>query len=186
MSTAVLFPPASLITAEEYLHRAPSDRPSELIRGKMIAMNPPFSAHGYWCGQIHYLLNEFVLANKVGRVITNDGGVITERDPDTVRGADVAFYSFQKVPPGPLPDGYWPTPELVVEVRSSDDHWADIHKKVGEYLNAGVINVCVVDPQHRNIHVADQNTTRVLSEADMLTFPEVLPGFSVSVTRIFV
>ncbi len=185
MSTALVPPSLVLMTAEEYLHLAPADCPSELIRGRIVVMNPPFSAHGYWCGQIHYLLNEFVLANKLGRVITNDGGVITERYPDTVRGADVAFYSFQKVPPGPLPDGYWPTPELVVEVRSSDDRWADIHKKVGEYLHAGVVNVCVIDPQQRRVHVSDPETTRVLTEDDALTFPEVLPGFSVPVTRVF-
>lgn len=149
-------------------------------------MNPPFSAHGYWCGQVYFLLNQFVIENGLGRVITNDGGVVTERDPDTVRGADVAFYSYSKVPRGALPEGYWPTPELVVEVRSSDDRWPKIYKKVGEYLDAGVITVCVVDPPTRCVHVlmADR-PAQILTETDVVTLPDLLPGFSVAVSRIF-
>ena len=42
----------------------------------------------------------------LGHVLSNDSGVITERGPDTVRGADVCFYSYERVPKGPLPPGY--------------------------------------------------------------------------------
>lgn len=186
MSTAMAASPVALMTAEEYLHRAPTDQPSELIRGRVVVMNPPFSAHGYWCGQFYFVLNQFVQANSLGRVISNDGGVITERDPDTVRGADVAYYSYQKVPRGALPEGYWPTPELVVEVRSSDDRWPQIYKKVGEYLDAGVVVVCVVDPPTRSLHIlrADQGA-QILSETDTLTLPDILPGFAEPISRIF-
>ncbi|HET6422734.1 MAG TPA: Uma2 family endonuclease [Planctomycetaceae bacterium] len=186
MSTATAASPMALMTAEEYLHRAPRDQPSELIRGRMVVMNPPFSAHGYWCAQITRILGNYVEEHELGRVIGNDGGVVTERDPDTVRGADVAFYSFKKVPRDSIPEGYWPTPELVVEVRSSDDRWPQIYKKVGEYLDAGVVVVCVVDPPTRSLHVlrADQ-PAQILTEADTFTLPDVLPGFAELVSRIF-
>ena len=36
-------------------------------------------------------------------VTVNDSGVVTERDPDTLRGADVAFYCFARVPRESLP-----------------------------------------------------------------------------------
>jgi hypothetical protein len=39
-------------------------------------------------------------------VLSNDTGVVTERGPDTVRGADISFYSYARVPKGPLPDRY--------------------------------------------------------------------------------
>ncbi len=186
MSIAITSAPLGLMTAEEYLHRAPAEHPSELIRGRIVAMNPPFSAHGYWCGQVHFLVNQFVVANDLGRVITNDGGVITERNPDTVRGADVAYYSYDKVPRGPLPEGYWPTPELVVEVRSTDDRWPAMYKKAGEYLDAGVIVVCVVDPPTRSVYVLrEERSVQQFSENDLLTLPDVLPGFEVLVARIF-
>ena len=50
------------------------------------------------------ILGNHVYDNDLGRVLSNDSGVITERGPDTVRGADVCFYSFVRVPKGPLPD----------------------------------------------------------------------------------
>ena len=56
------------------------------------------------------------------------GHEITERDPDTLRGADFAFYSYTQVPKGSFPKrGYLKVPpDLVVEVRSPDDRWKNI------------------------------------------------------------
>jgi len=52
---------------------------------------------------------------------------LEEHDPDKVRGADVSYYSFGGLPPGPLPEGYLDVvPELVFEVRSSTDRWARV------------------------------------------------------------
>jgi Uma2 family endonuclease len=187
MSPATLSPPAApRITAEEYLRLAPSDRPSELVRGRIVVMNPPFSAHGYWCRQIARILDDFVRKQDLGRVITNDGGVITKRDPDTVRGADVAYYSYQRVPKGPLPDGYWPTPELIAEVKSSEDRWAKIHEKVGEYLNAGVLTVLVLDPPSQTVQIySPDRPVEILAMTDTLSLPDVLPGFAASVSQIY-
>ena len=36
--------------------------------------------------------------------MSNESVVVTERNPDTVRGADISFYSFNRLPKGPLPD----------------------------------------------------------------------------------
>jgi hypothetical protein len=43
---------------------------------------------------------------RLGHVLSNDSGVVTERDPDTVRDADVCYYPYTKVPPGPLGNDY--------------------------------------------------------------------------------
>ena len=176
-----------LLTASEYARSAAQfDGPTELVRGRMIVMNPPHSAHGYWCGQMYWYINNFVTKHKLGRVITNDGGVQTEHDPDTVRGADVAYYSYSRVPKGKLPKGYWPAPELVVEVRSTDDRWKTLVKKAGEYLEAGVLNVLFVEPEKQTIHVySPDRETEILKISQTLKLPESLPGFSVGVKDIF-
>lgn len=63
----------------------------------------------------------------VGRVLTNDFGVVAERGPDTVRGADVAYSSHGRVPEGPLPNQYLDVaPELIVEVLSPSDPGAGV------------------------------------------------------------
>lgn len=175
-----------LVTAQEYLHDPGSDAPTELVRGHIVEMAWANTSHGYHLGQIGFLLQQFVRAQDKGRVVAR-GGVITERDPDTVRGPDVAYYSYERVPRGPLPSGYWPaSPELVVEVRSHDDRWKDILRKVAEYLSAGVLTVVVADPETQRVHLfsADRETT-VLDADDILTFPDILPEFNVPVKRLF-
>src|ERR1017187_7177881 len=101
-------------------------------------MSVPDRRHGYVCGRADRILGNFVDGHDLGRVMSNDSGVIIDRDPDTVRGADVAYYSYARLPKGPLPPGLGTElPELVVEVRSANDRWPEILEKVSEYLNAG-------------------------------------------------
>jgi Uma2 family endonuclease len=40
-------------------------------------------------------------------------------------------------------------PDLVVEVLSPDDRWPAVQAKVAEYLEAGVLEVLVLDPEGR-------------------------------------
>lgn len=176
-----------LMTAEEYARIAADiDGPTELVRGRMIVMNPPHMAHGYWCIQFATILKTFVKTHDLGRVVRNDGGIQTEHDPDTVRGADVAYYSYSRVPRGPLPKGYWPAPDLAVEVRSTNDRWKTLVKKAGEYLEAGVLNVVIVEPEKQTIHVySPDRETEILTIDQSLTLPESLPGFSVAVREVF-
>jgi Uma2 family endonuclease len=177
----------ALLTAEEY-GRLPDDgRRTELVRGRIVAMNMPYPRHGQICVQTVYLLKRYLDEDDRGQVVCNDSGVITERDPDTVRGADVAFYSYARAPKGPLPKGYLPVaPDAVFEVHSPDDRWNKIHKKVGEYLNAGVTVVCVLDPDPQTIHGfhADR-PAQVLQKDDEFALPEILGNFRVPVRRFF-
>ncbi len=176
-----------LLTAEEFLHVDDEGAYTELVRGKIVEMNRPYTSHGYFMAAITSLLRNHVREHDLGRVVTGDAGVVTERDPDTVRGPDVAFYSYQRIPKGPLPQGYWPAaPELVVEIRSGDDRWKGIIHKAGEYLAAGVLTVAVVDPETLRVHLfsADREIA-ILNRDDELTFPDILPGFSTTVSELF-
>ena len=178
---------SKVLTAEEYGRLPDNGRLTELVRGKIVELNRPFTSHGYIMTRIAALLWQVVEHQQFGRVVSGGAGVVTQRDPDTVRGPDVAFYSYNRIPRGPLPEGYWPAnPELVIEIRSNDDRWKDIHQKVGEYLNADVLTVALVDPESRRVHVfsADRETV-VLNAADKLTFPDLLPGFEIVVGRLF-
>jgi Uma2 family endonuclease len=125
--------------------------------------------------------------HRLGHVVSNDSGIVTERGPDTVRGADVAFYSYKRVPPGPLPHGYLNVmPELVFEVRSPTDRWVKIIAKVVEYLEAGVSVVCVLDEQTQSAHLFTADSpAQELGAEETLTFPDLLPGFEMPVERFF-
>ncbi len=178
----------TLLTAEEYAQLPDNGRPSELVRGRIVEMNPPFSRHGQICLKVGHLLLTFLDNNELGHLLSNDSGVITTRNPDTVRGADIAFYNYAQTPKGPLPRrGYVKAPpDLVIEVRSPDDRWRAVQLKVGEYLNVGVKVVCVLDdePPTLYLYTADQ-PVRILGADDELELPDVLPGFRAPVRRFF-
>ena len=104
----------------------------------------------------------------LGHLVSNHSAVITQRNPDTVRGAHVAFYSYERVAKGPLPWDYLPVaPDLVFEVLSRGDRWSNVQVKVAEYLDAGVRAVCVVDDDTRSVHVyRPDQPMRVFKAAD--------------------
>jgi Uma2 family endonuclease len=177
----------ALMTANEFGERPDPGYPEELVQGRVVEMPPPDRRHGYVCGQAYYLLRQFIEQHDLGRVMCNDSGVITERNPDTVRGADVAYYSYARLPKGPLPTGYGPeVPELVVEVCSASDRWVDIHEKVAEYLRAGVLIVVVLDPKPQTAHLfSGDGAPRMLGVEAELELPGLLEGFRVRVGRFF-
>src|SRR2546423_10650116 len=84
-----------LLTAEEFLLLPdPGDgSQQELVRGEVITMTPPGGMHGVSCSNAVRLISTFVHDNKLGTVACNDVGIITERNPDSVRGPDVAYWS---------------------------------------------------------------------------------------------
>jgi Uma2 family endonuclease len=177
----------ALLTAEEYA-RLPDDwQPTELVRGRVVPVNMPYPRHGEICACIVSLLWRHLEDHPSGRIVSNDSGIVTERDPDTVRGADVAFYSYEDVPKGPLPQRYLTAvPRLVFEVRSPSDRWKDLLAKTVEYLNAGVMVVCVLDPDTQTVHVYRPDQPDQTFAADQeLPLPDLLPGFQVRVGRFF-
>jgi Uma2 family endonuclease len=188
MGTMITSTGERLLTIEEYQELPDNGRPSELVRGRVVEMNPPFSYHGYVCSKVDRIIGGFAEANDFGYPASNDSGVITERDPDTLRGADFAFYSYARVPKGTLKKrGYVDVaPDLIVEVRSADQLWSEILEKVAEYLKAGVVVVCVLDPipESAIVYRAEEPDVK-LTRDQTLELPDVLPGFSVPVKRFF-
>jgi Uma2 family endonuclease len=177
----------ALLTAEEYLKLPDRGVPTELVRGRVIEMNVPAPRHGEICVNVTLAIGPHIRANGLGHLVSNDGAVRTERGPDTVRGADVSFYSYGRVPKGPIPKGYLSvSPELVFEVRSPTDKWPKVLAKVSEYLDAGVSVVCVLDQMSETAVVfRDDELPRTLEGDDELHLPDVLGDFRVAVRRFF-
>jgi Uma2 family endonuclease len=173
-------------TAEEYM-ALDVDFPTELVRGRIVEMSLPYPRHGEICANVVSLVGPHVKANKLGRLVCNDAAVRTERGPDTVRGPDVAFWSYATVPPGPMPKGLQESvPEIAFEVRSPGDRWKQILAKVAEYLAAGVKLVCVLDPVSESlIAYQDEELHITMHNSDELHFPALLGELRVPVSRFF-
>lgn len=175
-----------LMTAEELLDLEDDDYRYELVRGELIRMPPPGPRHGEVAGEVYWQIRTYLLSNPIGRVYT-DVGFILARDPDVVRGPDVAFVRADQLPPVENRDTYYPfAPDLAVEVVSPNDRTGATLDKVMDYLNAGTRLVWVAHPGKRIVTVyhADR-TARLLGEGGDLDGGDVLPGFLVRVGDLF-
>lgn len=178
-----------LLTVEDYARLPDLGQPTELVRGRIVEMNLPTPRHGQICCEVAWLINSHVRPNQLGEIVTNDAGVITSRNPDTMRGADVAFYSKARFGPGRLPDGYLEkVPDLVVEVfsESESDRWSALLTKVAEYLDAGVTAVCILDPSDETAYVYHgDRPVRILTATQEFALPDMLGDFRVQVAEFF-
>jgi Uma2 family endonuclease len=179
---------ANLLTAEEFAARPrPADGSrEELVRGEVVTMPPPGYRHGRIAQLVGYRLLRFLEVNRLGTV-TAETGVRTEQDLDTVRGPDVAFWAYHRVPEGTDPVAYADVPpDLCVEVRSPSNTARDMHEKATEYLRAGVRMVWVVDPDDRSVTVYRQpGRGTTLWDDEVLEGEDVLPGFACPVSQLF-
>ncbi|OQY34476.1 MAG: hypothetical protein B6243_05495 [Anaerolineaceae bacterium 4572_5.2] len=180
-------PPANdaRITGEELFAMGDIGR-TELVRGEIIYMSPTGYLHGFIEVRIAKLLSLFVDERKPGRVLGGEVGIYIARNPDTVRGADVAFISNERLAQAKSQSFLDVAPELIVEVMSPDDRWVDIHDKLAEYLAIGVQMVWVANPLRQQVHVYHSLTDiKILSAGDELTGEDALPGFSAPVSALF-
>jgi len=90
----------TLITGEALLTMSNSG-PCELVEGRIVPMTPPGNDHGIVQALLIWYLQTFVIPRKLGWVTGGEAGVYTHRNPDSVRGMDVAFISYVRQPARP-------------------------------------------------------------------------------------
>ncbi len=176
-----------LLTADDLLRLDSQGVRGELIRGVLCETMPAGQQHGEIVMNLGGMLVIFVKPRKLGRLVGSDSGVWLERDPDTVREPDIAYFSAEKVPPGTLVTGYSQVPpDLVVEVRSPSDSRRAVNDKALMWLRYGVRLVWAVYPDTRTVEVhREGHKVIVLTEADTLDGLDVLPDFTCAVSEIF-
>ncbi len=177
-----------LMTADEFLEWP--DEPGcrqELIRGAVVTMSLAGGEHGEVALEIGSLIRNHVKPRKLGKVYAAETGFIVERDPDTVRGADVAFVSNERLARITNPRKHIPFgPDVAVEVRSPNDRDDEVEEKVGVWLAAGRLLVWVVDPESRTVVVHRTGTDPVtLHEDQEIDGGDVIPGFRCRVADFF-
>ena len=192
MTTATATPTApqtasELLTADDLLRLYADGVRGELIRGALSETMPAGLRHGQIAVNLAILLGVFVKPKKLGVLAGSDSGVLLERDPDTVREPDVAFFSAEKIPPDADIPGYAEVaPDLVVEIVSPTDRLSAVNDKALMWLRYGVRLVWVVRPEERLVDVhRDGHPVVTLDESAALDGHDVLPGFSCAVREVF-
>lgn len=175
------------LTYREFVRVTNPDDSCELVRGEVIEMSPGGLDHGRSSARIVFALDAWARSSKLGRTFTNEVGLITERNPDSVRGADVVYYSYERLPRVPEHRTFSAVPpNLVVEVIGRGQSWAMLVEKGAEYLRMGVDRVWLVDADHRTVHVLSKDEPpREYTHDATISDPTVLPEFHAQVSEFF-
>src|SRR5215213_8840025 len=127
------------MTAEELLQYSHEPFRTELIRGRLVEMEPAGALHGAVAATICALLDSHVRATGLGTVFGAETGYVLETDPDTVRAPDASFVTRERIEAlGGIPSEYFPgPPDLAFEVSSPSDRRGEIQGKTRSWLEAG-------------------------------------------------
>jgi Uma2 family endonuclease len=169
---------------EDDLRATPRDgRKYELVDGEIV-VSPAGTRHGIVSTRLSARLLAFVEHHELGYVADSSTGF---RLPSgNVRVPDVSFVAKGRFEGGRVPEGFADVaPDLAIEVLSPDDRPRAILDKVGEYLQAGVRLVWVIDPKAGRAAIYRSLTdVRDLKPADSLDGEDVLPGFRCGLAEI--
>ena len=173
----------ALLTANDLLHPDIPER-AELVRGVLVVREPPGFNHGAIVVRLASLLNDYVRSHSMGLVVAGDAGFHLATDPDTVRGADVAFVRRERLPdPPPVAFAAF-APDLAVEILSPNDRPGAV--LAADWLSGGTRLVWVIDPMRRVARIYQEDGTElVIDDRDALDGGSVLPGFSCPLDSIF-
>ena len=178
---------STLLTAEEFARVAEVLGPCELVKGEIIPRSFGRVRACEVSGKACFLLGTHVRAHRLGHVLANEAGVVVARRPDTVRGADVAFISYQRLPRDARVEGFLELPpELIIEVLSDDESWAEMEQKIAEYHAAEVDLIWVLDHRALALRSYPRDALPVLlRDTDTASADPHVPGFSCRVSELF-
>ena len=175
-----------LMTADELLKLPKGDgRRFELIRGVLIEKMPVGDPHCEAVALTSAAMVNYARSNRYGVVRTGEPGYWLDRDPDTVRAPDVAWFA-----PGRLTRGRRGYPEIVpdlaIEIKSPSNSWPEITAKAYMWLSYGSREAWVGDPETISVRIYRPNAAPVVLGADdVLDGGDLLPGFSIPVRDLF-
>jgi Uma2 family endonuclease len=185
MTTVTAPPETKLITGQELLEMGDVG-PCELIDGRIVPMSPVGGKHGFVEFKLGRKLGQFVDERKLGWIVGGETGIYIRRNPDRIRGVDIAFISKQRLSSQPSEGFLEVVPELIVEVVSPYDTWEEMRRKLEDYFSIGVERVWIVEPENRAVLIYCSITEmQRLGDKDTLTGEGALEGFTLPVVSLF-
>lgn len=194
MSTATLMPHRRKMSGAEFLALPDDGVRRMLIRGEVFDeedddMSYRTRRHSRRTARITFLLERWLEPQPEprGEVANGDAGIVLRQDPESIVGADVAYFGPEvtaiESDESSLYDG---PPRLAVEVLSPSARHVETQRKIDEYLACGVPLVWIVDPNRRTITVYERGRKPVFLEVGetILAEPHMM-GFTIPVAEIF-
>lgn len=159
----------------------------ELIDGELISMPASGFPHGRTTVRLTGPLSQFVWDHGLGEVFAAETGYKLTSNPDTVLAPDISFITKKRIVETGEHKGFWPgAPDLVVEILSPDDRPSKIKAKTSRWFVGGARQVWIVDPKTCTVTIHRSPSDSItFSGSDELEADDILPGFRISLDRIF-
>jgi Uma2 family endonuclease len=153
----------------------------ELVDGKIIIMSPS----GYESDEVAFRVGanlwNWTESRRLGRVTGSSAGFSLAN----TRAPDVSFIRAERLPRSPRGYATIP-PDLMVEVKSPTDRIDDLRNKIDEFLAQGTIVGILVNPDDHTVELRRLSQEPVvLQDGDVLTVPELLPGWQVPISELW-
>ncbi len=160
------------------------DKEYEIVNGIPEEKEMAGARHGRVGTKLLARLSMFAEDNDLGVVYGPD---TTFKMEGNQRLPDISFVAVDRIPEDGDPEGMWQiAPDLAVEVISPSDIYTKVMNKVFDYLDEGVKQVWLIYPERKTLTIYYSVTElKTLTENDLLTCEELLPGFSCKVGDLF-
>ncbi len=158
------------------------DYPMELVDGNIIVMSPSGYESEEVGTEFARQLGNWVRPRRLGRVTGSSAGFILPNQ--NLRAPDVSFVLARRLKQS-TEDYLELLPDLIVEVKSKTDSLEKLQAKIQEFISLGTQIGILIDPQARTIEVYRADRTERLQDGDILTLPDLLPGWELPVSEIW-
>jgi Uma2 family endonuclease len=181
-----LLPSPGFATEDDVIQIAEREGRFYELDGGTLVEKPMGWYESLLAGWILTQINNFLEVHDLGKAFGADGPVRIL--PGVVKIPDVCFIGWDRWPTERLPRRPIPSlvPHLAVEVLSETNTEEEMSHKLLQYFTSGVQLVWYIDPDTRSARVftgPTQETT--VDEQGILDGAEILPGFQLSLARLF-
>ena len=174
---------ANLEQVQAILSEANLDYQLELIDGKIIVMSPSDLVSSEIGVEFASLLLNWVKPRKLGRVFESSGGFILPNSD--LRAPDISFVLAARLKQSKR---YFAelVPDLVVEIKSQSDRLKPLRDKIISFIENGAQVGILIDPDKHTVTIYSPTSEPVvLRDGDMISIPELLPGWEVPVVELW-
>jgi Uma2 family endonuclease len=174
-------------TYEDYLNLPDDGNIYEIIERVLYVTNAPGLEHQFTVVEIIRQLSNFVIAQKLGLVLTAPFEVHLSERTRPVQ-PDILFIKAERLPP-PDTKFFEGAPELIVEVLSPTSIRTDQYIKFSAYEQAGVLEYWIANPKTRSVEVFTLAGNEYILVGqfvgDELIESKLLPGLSIIANTLF-
>lgn len=155
----------------------------ELVDGNIVVMSPSGYESDEVALEFAAQLRNWVRPRKLGRVTGSSAGF--ELPNSNVRAPDISFVLAERLRLSPRSFAQL-APDLMVEVKSPSDTLKSLRDKIKDFIAQGTRVGILIHPEKHRVEIYRANSEPiVLGDGDVLTCPDLLPGWEVAVSDLW-